>query len=167
MVTNYQAPTSVLLPLGTYQDNSIFVARDENLAPMFGSCPSPHYISAAETWPQTMVITSQGTFMCSSMLGGYCRGSYPNQPIPIPSRSTSSGIMFNGMWNKNTYSSNYVYFDDACYGSGLIPTFIFTYQNSSQTLPFPVRDPYAMNAAKIINSFAQVSQEHELFLGNN
>lgn len=133
VINNYQQPTEVQLPYGTYANNTTYVVPDDNL-PI--SCSGMHYKEAIPG--STVVITSTGNYSCNP-LDNNCYPSPPVNTAPLP----SDGHYFNAMWKNNTFSANVSFYQwDDCAGaqlaSGLIATERLTYISSSQTLPYPI-----------------------------
>ncbi len=148
VVTNYQAPTSVVLPFGTYLNNSTVVDRDTFGPDGIWGCYTPKLVNVQTYDPgETFVVTPNGSYNCrptSLYDGAACYGPSTGTltATPLPSfveyHEGKPSYNFNGMWQNNTLSFDYLDSSDTCLGSGLIPTIRLTYINSSQNIPYPI-----------------------------
>jgi hypothetical protein len=144
VVSNILESSTITLPPGTYLNNSIYVARSSD---SINNCLDPTYLPAQTEDPgATVVVTGGRIYSCGKKVWDSgvpeCLKGGVVTPVPTPSYSTGDEMFFNIMWKQNTVSLNNLYTGDACYGSGLIPSTIFTYISASETLPYPVVDPY-------------------------
>lgn len=140
VVTNFEESTTLILPYGTYIDNSSLVFgtyTDQN------HCANPHYIDHQTLYPgQTYVITHDGEYMCIPNFGqdnnGFCAPELvTNNSLTHVVILPSEGSRTNGMWQNSSWSFNTPP-EPSCLGSGLIDTWRYTYIGSSESLPYPL-----------------------------